>query len=764
MAFFTKTGQGIIRSLLPSLLRYAKVSGSVTHTYEQLTAANQRDSQQHADLSQYADQARLLTVSEWVYIAVKFIATEGAQVEFELYSGDKQLTAHPLLDLLRRPSDQQSAYELKQALFGFLTLNGNCYLFQSRADANTPPTALVPLRPDRVRIVVGKNASQPIAGYVYSVNGTDVPLEAHEVIHCKQWNPNSDYYGLSPLQAAALTAQTDLAMAVWNRNTFGRDMAVPAGMVNIKTSVDRDTFEEIKNEWKSLYGGQNRKTAFVRGGEVEFQQIGLNHNELDFLNSRQFHKEAIFQVFGVPPGMLDKNATEANANASREVFNNGTLWPITVALAEALTSRLAPAYGDNLTLKPKDFRVRNTHAEQLELAAYSPYLTINEARQRYLKLPEVTWGNIPASGAAAQIAVAVITNGSVTPAALPGLIAPPVDTPTELTAVEPDALEISKAMRSEIEQFERFASRRIGTARADEVDLFSFKHVPYALALAVRSAADVCELQAAKIAPAADRYSVSGRRDPLADEKERSAYRLKAAMLATLLALRVSIASGIQHVNATDANSYQAYFDKAWWKKALVALTAALYGAYYDTVSDATNGTASLFAMDSGIGYDAASFAPSIQATVEQWVNGALSKMVTTSADGLDALLVRWTSVAKPTVSDLQTAVVNSPLFAESRAETIAETEATRAFGSAAHIVASQAAALTDTPPMFTAAQLDALLPAHPNCRCWTEPELNIDGDGVIRGVDARWYAAHDDRVCLICMPRDNRLVSDILE
>lgn len=764
MAFFSKAGQGFVRSLLPSLLRYAKVTGAVSSpAYEKLTSANQRDSQQNSDLSQYTDQAKLLTVSDWVYMAVNFIATEGAQVEFELFENNEQLTAHPLLDLLQRPSDTHSAYELKQAMFGFLTLNGNCYLFQSRADDRTPPSAIVPLRPDRVRIMVGTNANKPIAGYMYTVGGVDVALDAHEVIHAKRWNPSNDYYGLSPLQAAAITVQTDLAMAVWNRNTFGRDMAVPAGVVNIKTNVSSDTLDEIKSEWTALYGGQNRKTAFIRNSEIDFQQIGLTHNELDFLNSRQFHKETILQVFGVPPGMLDKNATEANANASREVFNNGTLWPMAVAIADTLTSRLAPAFGEGLAIRPKDFRVRNTHAEQLELTAYAPYMTINEARERYMKLPAVKWGDIPASGSAAQIAVGLIAGGSATPATLPSLMQPPNDPQVDLTQIEPDAIELSKSMRDELAQFERFVTHRVGTARKADIDLFSFKRAPYPLALAYRAAADIGVRGSIKIAPAADRYSVSGHKDPLANEKERHANELKIALALALLALRNSILSGIQHIGTANSAVYAAYFNALWWQQAAAALTDALYGAYYDVLYGATIDTTTLFAMDSGIETDIATLTPDVIASVEQWVNGTLTQVASTSADGLNALLTRWSAGGTPQVRDLQNAVNNSPLFGNSRAETIAETETTGAFGQAVQITTQAAAKITRTKKLFTARQLAEILPAHPNCRCWTEPELNIDADGVISGVDARWYAAHDDRVCLICLPRDGKMVSEIL-
>ena len=91
-------------------------------------------------------------------------------------------------------------------------------------------------------------------------------------------------------------------MARWNKNTFGQGQGVPAGIVNIADNVNDEDFERIKREWRSSYGGGQRKTAFLRGGTIEWQNIGLSHSELDFLQGRQAHRDEILNIFGIPVG------------------------------------------------------------------------------------------------------------------------------------------------------------------------------------------------------------------------------------------------------------------------------------------------------------------------------------------------------------------------------------------------------------------------------------------------------------------------------
>ncbi|MGB1285218.1 MAG: phage portal protein [Aggregatilineales bacterium] len=388
------------------------------------------------DSSIHPAQNRLYEESSIVYMAVNRIAEAAALVPMQVMQvQNEEKTAvinHPLEQLLNNPNPVMSRFELFEQTIGWLELTGNAYWLLI-GDENGVPAQIWTLRPDRMRIV--PDPQQYVRGYVYEIDGRRIPLEKVEVVHFKRWHPGNDYYGLSALEAARMSILSDRAMAQWNYNTFGKDSGVPAGIVNIREFVSDNDYERIKREWRNSYGGAQRKTAFLRGGSVEWQHIGLNHSELDFLQGRRAHRDEILNVFGIPVGLVSENATEANAKIAERMFIERTLYPKLVRLAQKITQELLPFYpGEHVALfddiRPTDMQMRLE-----EIHAAQTVLSINEIRQRFYQLPDVTWGILPA--------------GMPTPEATPA--AP--DDPETLA----DAIKVAE----ELAQWERFALNRL---------------------------------------------------------------------------------------------------------------------------------------------------------------------------------------------------------------------------------------------------------------------------------------------------------------
>ena len=164
-----------------------------------------------------------------------------------------------------------------------------------------------------------------------------------EVLHFRRWHPTDDFYGLSPIAAARGAVLSDRHMADWNRNTFGQDNGVPAGIVNIKDFISDTDFERVKREWRGNYGGAARRTAFLRGGAMEWQHIGLSHSDLDFLQGRRAQRDEILNIFGIPVGLVSENATEANAKVAERQFIERTLWPKLARIAQKISQELLPS-------------------------------------------------------------------------------------------------------------------------------------------------------------------------------------------------------------------------------------------------------------------------------------------------------------------------------------------------------------------------------------------------------------------------------------
>jgi HK97 family phage portal protein len=402
-------------------------------------------------LAEVESQARIYQQSPWVYIAINRIAEAAALVPLHVFrlDGERQIAVerHPLEDLLDAPNPYLSRFELIEQTVGMLELTGNAYWFLA-SDGRGVPAQIWPLRPDRVSIV--PDAASFVKGYIYEIDGQRIPLDAVEVAHFKRWHPANDYYGLSALESGRLAIQSDRAMAEWNRSTFGQDNGVPAGIVNVREYVSDADFERLKRDWRQSYGGPQRRTAFLRGGQIEWQNIGLSHTDLDFLKGREAHRNEILNLFGIPVGLVSENATEANAKVAERLFIERTLWPKLVRLAQKITQELLPFWPGEYVAAFEDIRPTDQQARLDEIRTACPVLSINEIRQRYYQLPAVGWGDLP---------VGMQDNHPI--AGGPG------DAPT---SGDPDLphppAQGAKAALVELRRWERFAIRRWGQADA----------------------------------------------------------------------------------------------------------------------------------------------------------------------------------------------------------------------------------------------------------------------------------------------------------
>lgn len=400
--------------------------------------------------------ARVYQQSPWVYVAINRIAEAAALVPLHVLrvEGERRIEVerHPLEALLAAPNPHLSRFELFEQTVGMLELTGNAYWFLA-GDAAGLPSEIWPLRPDRISIV--PDPSRYLGGYVYEIDGQRIPLLPEEIVHFRRWHPGSDYYGLSALEAARSAVQTDRAMAEWNRRTFGQDNGVPAGIVNIREFVSDTDFERIKREWRASYGGPQRRTAFLRGSSIEWQNIGLSHSDLDFLNGREAHRNEILNIFGIPVGLVSENATEANAKVAERLFIERTLWPKLVRMAQKITQELLPFWPGEHVAIFEDIRPTDTQARLDEIRAAYPLLSINELRQRYFHLPAVAWGEAPVGAAPAN-------------EPQPSTEA---DRPADDAEATPSDAHKAIAPLEELAQWERFALRRVGRSggRAFEV-------------------------------------------------------------------------------------------------------------------------------------------------------------------------------------------------------------------------------------------------------------------------------------------------------
>ena len=296
----------------------------------------------------------------------------------------KELKDHPVLDLLARPNKFMTGFELFKGISIDLDLLGNSYILKAKSKGGKT-LELWPLRPDWVKIL--PNDEEVIGGYEYRVpGGTAQEYKFDEVIHIKEANPKSAFYGV-PTVKPALEVIKSLVYAIrWNMNFF-YNSARPDFIIFTKFKMKKDDKDELKRMWQSEFGGLEKSHRFgiLHGEDTKMEKLTQTIRDMEFGKLTETATNQILAAFGVPKsiiGMMGMNRAEAEAQIY--TFLSETVEPRYQMINEKLNEFLVSEFGDNLYLDYVDPTPENREAitKEYEMALKNNWMVINEVRDK----------------------------------------------------------------------------------------------------------------------------------------------------------------------------------------------------------------------------------------------------------------------------------------------------------------------------------------------------------------------------------------------
>ncbi|OYV42253.1 MAG: phage portal protein, partial [Burkholderiales bacterium 21-58-4] len=215
-----------------------------------------------AGLRVTADSALQLSA---VFACVRIIASQFASLPFTLYrnrpdGGKDRVTNHPIYTLLaRRPNPYQNAFEWREMMAGHLALRGNAYN-QIVSDSRGNITALLPLHPDRMQILLSTNGDYR---YRYTqLNGAQVTYSRGEIWHLRGLSSDG-IIGLSPIALARNAIGGAQAAQDYGARFFANDATPTGGWVEypgaFKDKQSREQFRESLQEGSTTRSVLRRK-------------------------------------------------------------------------------------------------------------------------------------------------------------------------------------------------------------------------------------------------------------------------------------------------------------------------------------------------------------------------------------------------------------------------------------------------------------------------------------------------------------------------
>lgn len=218
------------------------------------------------------------------------------------------------------------------------------------------------LRPDRVQVVPGQGGIPKAYRYSIDSRAFDIPVDTitgqSRVLHLKTFHPLDDWYGLSPVEAAAYSIDQHNQCGAWNQALL-QNGARPSGALMVKSgeghngTLSETQYTRLKSQLDEQFSGAaNAGRPLLLEGGLEWREMSLSPKDMDFIGIKHSSARDIALAFGVAPQLLGipGDNTYANLKEARLALWEQTILPLLTSVTDALNNWLVPMFDRSLVL------------------------------------------------------------------------------------------------------------------------------------------------------------------------------------------------------------------------------------------------------------------------------------------------------------------------------------------------------------------------------------------------------------------------------
>ena len=267
-----------------------------------------------------------------VWACVRVISEDVASLPLIVYNrlprGKERAMAHPLYRLLHdAPNPLMTSATFRECLQGHMLLWGNAYAQIERDQDTGRPTALWPLRPDRMDKPIVSQAGTLL--YTYRLpTGEPRALSQSDVFHLRGLSPDG-LIGYSPIALHRETLAWSIATKEYGIRFFGNDSR-PGGILQTKQRLPKDSVDRLRSSWEAAHRGltQAHRIAVLEEG-IEWKQVGIPPEDAQYLEVMTFQLQDIARLYRMPPHKIQDLARATFSNIEEQSIDYvvGTLRP-----------------------------------------------------------------------------------------------------------------------------------------------------------------------------------------------------------------------------------------------------------------------------------------------------------------------------------------------------------------------------------------------------------------------------------------------------
>ncbi|WP_058599104.1 phage portal protein [Aureimonas ureilytica] len=213
----------------------------------------------------------------------------------EADGGRTAVDDHALAEVLEvSPNADQTSLEFWEATVAWLISTGNSYA--EKVEFGKRLSSLQPLASTHCRPV-----RLPSGELVYRVTdrGKSEDMPRSKVFHIKGFGFGGDL-GLSAIANGAETFGAAMATDEAAGKIFGNGLSV-SGILSSEQVLKADQRRDLKNAMLAYAGSTNAGKLMILEAGLKYQQMTLNPEDAQMLETRRFHIEEMCRWFGMPP-------------------------------------------------------------------------------------------------------------------------------------------------------------------------------------------------------------------------------------------------------------------------------------------------------------------------------------------------------------------------------------------------------------------------------------------------------------------------------
>ncbi|MBK0032741.1 phage portal protein [Erwinia sp. S43] len=275
-----------------------------------------------------------------VWACVRLLSESVSTLPLKIYERQADGSRKPAIEhpayrvLCRRPNMEMTPSRFMLMLVASICLRGNAFV--EKKMIGNKLVSLIPLLPQNM---VVKRLDNGQLEYTYTEVKTQRVIPVKNIMHIRGFGLDG-VCGMMPMMTGRDVIGAAMAVEESAAKIFENGLQ-SSGFLSADNALDKDQRERLRGYMQAFTGSRNAGKIMVLEGGLKYQNVTMNPEAAQMLESRAFSIEEICRWFRVPPFMVghaDKQSSWASSVEGMNLqFLTNTLRPLLVNIEQEIS-------------------------------------------------------------------------------------------------------------------------------------------------------------------------------------------------------------------------------------------------------------------------------------------------------------------------------------------------------------------------------------------------------------------------------------------